>query len=229
MAIAIDQLTLGTSNPGGTPANIQLTTTGAVAVSGFIVLCIGWFSTDVDPTSISGGSLTWALDKRSGINGATMSIASAQAPAGLASSTVITVGLPVGAQVPTLGAMSFTGVKTSSPVDGTPVGPTGASTAAWATASYATAAGSVIVANAWNPNTASGSVPDANSIESFDSRNAGDGTSAIGEYRIVSSAGSYAVGGTWGAAVDWGNIAVAYLAAPSQVLMPHGFAAGAVG
>jgi hypothetical protein len=113
----------------------------------------------------------------------------------------------------TLGCLSFTGVKTSSPVDGTPLGPTGAGTAAWTTGSYAIAAGSVIVGCNWNAGSVASNTPTAPSVEALDFVNGVDFYGAAALYRIEASAGSYAVAGTWNAAAQNTTIAVAYLAA----------------
>jgi hypothetical protein len=215
MAIAIDVANLGTADPGGSRSTVAITTGSAVASGGFIVTCIGWFGTTT-LSSVAGGGLTWTIDKqgRAADPGfVSIAIASAQAPSGLASGTTITATLAANADVPTMGGTSFTGVATSSPVDGTPLGPTGVATAAWSTGNYSIQAGSVIVGTCWNENTASGNTASAGSTEAWEIAQAGGPYSHVAEYRIEGSAGSYAVAGTWGAAQKNTNIGVAYLAA----------------
>lgn len=217
MSVAIDQANIGTNNAAGDVASIGLTTTQNVASSGFIVLTLGWVTSTTTLSSVSGGGLTWTIDKQGNAaspSGIVVAIVSAQAPSGLASGTSLTASFAGLAGVPSIGGTSFTGVKTSSPVDGTPTGPTGAvATGAWSTPSYAIAAGSVIVAVDWNESTATGNTPTAPSLECYEIPVPGNPSSHVAEYRIEASSGSYTVAGAWGASTNSTNIAVAYLAA----------------
>lgn len=165
---------------------------------------------------MSGGGLSWSVDKI-GSGGATNTvfIASAQCPAGLAGSTSISYTLSGGqtASALTLGCFSFTGVKTSSPVDGTPLGPTTVSTTGWSSGSYAITAGSVIVATDWNAGAVASNTPTGPSIEALDFTNVTDNYAQCALYRIEAAGGSYTVAGAWNAAASNTNVAVAYLAA----------------
>lgn len=214
MAIAVDVANLGTNITASQPTSLDITTTSAVASGGFIVVCGGWFGDNTLTPTVSGGGLTWTTDKLlvpSGSNSAF--IASAQAPSGLASSSTITVtwGAP-GAVAPTIGAMSFTGVATSSPVDGTSTAGEQSSTTAWATDSQTLTAGSVLIGTCRESASGTGSTPDAGSTEAWD---ISDGTDNFGQttcYRIEASSGSYSVSGTWGGSTSSGDVGVAYLA-----------------
>lgn len=221
MAIAVDQTSLGTNS--GTGGTVVLTTSQAVASSGFAVLGVGWWDASVTLSGVSGGGLTWAIDKQGNAADPVfphVAIVSAQAPSGLASSTAITAtfsGTPAGENY--IGGTSFTGVATSSPIDGTPLGPTGVATAAWSSGSYSIAAGSVIVAMCL-VEAAVSNTPTSPSTEAWQRVGAGDAVAL--EYRIETSAGSYAVAGTWGSATKNTNVSVAYLvsAAVPQTLRP---------
>lgn len=215
MAIAIDKASLGTNSgdPGST--TIALTTSQAVASSGFIVLSVGWFNTGVTLSSVSGGGLTWTIDKQGQGPGTNMNAAlvSAQAASGLASSTSITATFSASAIARMIGGTSFTGVATSTPVDTTdgPKSVTPATTA-WTTNSVAISAGSVLIATAYAETTNSSSTVTSPSIEALDWNYAG-GVTQTTCYRIESSASSYTVAGTWATSMQSDTVAVAYLAA----------------
>lgn len=217
MAIAIDLTTIGSQITDSSSTTYSFTTTGAVASNGFIVL--GFHCVD-GPTSIvsvadNGPGLTYTVDK-SGFGSFSNfgAIISAQAPAGMASGKIITITINTGGVSALFGGCSFTGVKTSSPVDGTVLGPTNTSAAtAWTTGNYAVAAGSVIVGYCINTTNASANTPTAPSLENYEGNNGADFGGAM-EYRIESGSGSVPVAGAWGTACNSTNFAVAYLEAP---------------
>jgi len=213
VAIAIDKASIGT-NATGSGITIGLTTNQTVAASGFIVLSLGWF-TAVTLSSVAGGGLSWSIDKQGLGSGGNRNagIVSAQAPSGLASGTTITATFSSSATVPQIGGTSFTGVKTSSPVD-TTSGPTDQDPAAtgWTSASTAISAGSVLIATCWNETSPVTSTVTAPSLEALDWVNGAD-TAETTAYRIEASAGSYTVAGTWSGSVKSTTVAVAYLAA----------------
>lgn len=212
MAIALDQA-LGTNleDPGAT--TIVLTTTAAVASGGFIVLGVGAFSGGASfLTSVSGGGLSWSIDKMVDDASRSFAIVSAQAPSGLASSTAITANLNADLNARIIGATSFTGVATSSPVDGTPTGPTSSGTGAWATPSYTIAAGSLLVAMNYSISITGANTPTSPAVEAWESTRLADNYGAVIEYRIETSAGGYTVAGAW-TGTGSANAAVAYLAA----------------
>lgn len=228
MAITVDVAALGTNYGSGTSGSIAFTTGSAVASGGFIVLSVGHVDDSI--SSVSGGGLTWSVDKAYEWSGGgfarRIAIVSAQAPAGLASSTSITASF-VGssAQVRLIGGMSFMGVATSSPVDGTPLGSNADSVAAWTSGSYAISAGSVVVAASYSDSN-SLNVATSPSVEAWEYDDVGDGVACATEYRIESSAGSYAVEGTWNDASSSSAAAVAYKVAAggggqSSLLFPH--------
>lgn len=211
MAIAEDVRNLGENALDSAQTSIAFTTGTAVASGGFIVVTITCLSVRT-VTGISGGSLTWVKDKE-GSNNSTISIWSAQAPAGLASGTTITATFSASsAGGNSICGTSYTGVATSSPVD-TTNGPQAAVGTAWATGSMTIAAGSVIVACASDFNTLQTSTPTAPSVEAHDF--GAGGFSQTTCYRIEAAGGSFTVAGTWAATtLNNGDIdAVAYKAA----------------
>lgn len=225
MSIALDQL-LGSHGyaPGSGSSSFSFTTTNTVASGAFIVVGIGYFpSPSVSVSSVSGGSLSWTVDKAAAGEtgsfpggGTTVGIASAQAPSGLASGTVITCNLS-GTSDPdvVIGGASFTGVKTSSPVDGTPplVTGTDGSGAGWATTSQSLSAGSLLVGMCYEPLSGGGltNTPTAPAAELFDTSDSILGAGVM-VYRIEPSAGSYNLAGTWSGNAGSLFASVAYLA-----------------
>lgn len=222
MAIAVDIANLGSGGSVTGSSTVAFTTTGTVAAGGFIAVGVGWFSIAGAATllSVAGGSLSWNPDKQGfAADGSErcVGIASAQAPAGLASGTTITATFSEAADGQSIGGASFTGVKTSSPVDGTPLGPTNSAVAAWSTGNYTIADGSVIFAACFNQNVdtaGANNTATAPSVETWDiGIDTPGGFGLCGEYRIESTGGPFPVAGTWATADGNTNIAVAYLAA----------------
>ena len=212
--IAIDKSTIGSMRDEVSRSTYTLTTTQSVAVGGFISL--GFVCLD-QPTSITsvtdnGPGLTWTVDKHGAADGFRMAIIQAQAPAGMAAGTVISVNLSTSGVLGVMGACSFTGVKSSSPVDGTPLGPVTGSGSAWSTGNYAVQAGSVIVALCENSVNGNANTPISPALEIFEQVGSGGDYGIAMEYRIESNAGSVPVAGSWAVTAIWGNIAVAYLA-----------------
>ena len=219
MAIAVDQADLGfTLGTAASVSSIAFTSTATVASGGFIVVGVSTYASTSTITGVSGGGLTWTVDKQSvTTGGAGVGMASAQAPSGLASSTTITASFSGSdVQFSSIAGLSFTGVATSSPVDGT-AQDAGATmgTGAWTSGSYAIAAGSVLVGMDWQDATVSpsGHTPTSPSVEAYEHIHAVDKYGQALVYRIESSAGSYTVAGTWAVATRDKWVAVAYKAA----------------
>ena len=213
--IAIDQPTLGHSALTDGVSVVSFNTTAAVAAGGFIVASLGWFTGATAISSFTGGGLTWTVDTFQQTGNKWLAIISAQAPSGLASGTTLTATLNANSQDLMLTAMSFTGVITSSPVDGTPTTITESVVTGWATPSYSIQAGSVIVACCYATTGPPGTsnTPTSPAIESADWTDSFN--TFCTEYRIESSAGSYNIAGTWGASSVNENISVAYKVAPA--------------
>jgi hypothetical protein len=224
VAIALDQANIGTTgSDASSGTTITVTTTASVAANRFIVLAIGGFASAITVTAVSdnsGSPLTWTVDKQGhATNPASplAAIASAQAPAGLASGTVITVTYSASSQARAISASTWSGVATSSPVD-TTAGPVGVSPAAtgYTTGNVTVAAGSVLIGNTMQETGAFTSTPTAPSIELRDWLSSG-GSSQVANYRIETSAGTVANAGTFSTAGQSNTVAVAYKAAPAAL------------
>lgn len=216
MAITLDQATLGSSGIDSTATTIPLTTTQAVAAGALIVIPVGWGDPAQTLTSVTGGGLTWTIDKQgNATNGSAGcgAIVSAQAPAGLASGTVLTAnysGTVVGRAIC---GFSLLGCPTSSPVDTTSGHTDYTGTTAWTTASTTIAAGSILIGSSHCTTTNDTSTPTSPSLELFDF---GGGAGTFGQtvcYRIQASGGGFTVAGTWSGSEQGTVIAVAYKAA----------------
>lgn len=213
MTVVLDQADIGHSGVDSSSGTIAFTTNQNVASGGFIVLDVGWGDATKTLSSVSGGGLTWAIDKQgvaaNGSNGCAASV-SAQAPSGLASGTTITATYSAATVGRAIGGTSFTGVATSTPLD-TSSGPTDyASTTAWTTASTTIAAGSVLIGISHCTNTNDTSTITAGSTEAQDF---GGGAGTFGQtvgYRIQAVGGAFTVAGTWSGSEQGTTIAAAY-------------------
>ena len=220
MAIALDQ-SLGSVGDAGGDSTIVFTTSAAVAANGFIVLGIGAWADVGTVASVSGGGLTWTVDRSTNITHfTTPSIASAPAPSGLASSTAITVTFSATPASQHVCGASFTGVDLSTPQDvvGTTQSVTGA--AGWSTGNLTVAAGSLIVGINFNEgNLTSTATSPATELYDFNASGTERLTMA---YRIESSAGTVAVAGTLSSTSNHAGVGVAYKAgaATGQQLRP---------
>jgi hypothetical protein len=217
MAIVIDRLSIGELADDTAGTTVAFNTSQTVASNGFIVLSVTWIVTAGQTLStVSGGGLTWAIDKQGGIGGAGQSnaaIISAQAPAGLASGTTITA--TYSASTPGARAIcgtSFTGVLSAAALD-TTNGPTLNSGTAWATGSTTLLAGSVLVACSVDVTDLHTSTVTAPSVEAHDFGDGGFAETTC--YQIGTTAGSYTVAGTWSSSATGLTNAAAYKAAPT--------------
>ena len=222
MAIAVDKSSIGSNGVDlSVNSTIAFTTNQVVASSAFIVISVGYWTNGAAATvsSVSGGSLSWTVDRdvvASAFGGGNprVAIMSAQAPSGLASGTTITCtfSASLGGSVAAIGGSSFTGVKTSSPVDVTTANKDDSGVGTWATNAASIQAGSLVYGTAFNVTNATSSTATAGT-EGYDVSLA-SGSTYVSGYRIEPSAGSYSVGGTWAAGTpDTVSVSVAYLEA----------------
>jgi hypothetical protein len=221
LAIVVDQVTLGTptvQDSAGT--TVAITTTVAAASNGFITGFVTWYD-GVGGTqtlsTVAGGGLIWFIAFQfKAANGANVAIVYAQAPSGLAIGAAITAtysaSVPAGRSI---ALASWTGVKTTAPVDGTPpAGTTGSAATAWTTGSMLVQAGSLALGMSMQITTNLSSIPTAPSLELFDFTSGVGGFSSTGAYRIETSVGTVTVAGAWSANASSATIGVAFLAAP---------------
>lgn len=219
MAITVDVANLGTGF-ASSGLTVSLTTGSAVAANGFIVVGISEAGDTTALSTVADGSLTWTIDKNAGggdSGGFRTYFASAQAPAGLAGGTVITATWPggFGGVELIIGATSLLGVKTSSPVDGTPTDAiSSGATTAWVTPSLTLQDGSIMFGMSTSDNDGGGNTPTGPSVEAWEKRDAPNLYSAVMEYRIEAVGGPFTVAGTWGASGNVEPCGIAYLAGP---------------
>jgi len=219
MAITLDVANVGQGEAsGGAVTSVALTTSAAVAVGGRIFVGVGMDTSGADMTVsvVSGGSLTWIVegtltDQTFGF-GAGVGLAYADAPAGLASSTVITATLVGGpAFDAVIAASSYLGISGVRDVERTDVLAGGT---AWATGSLTTSEGGEIVITAACGRFGVSNTPTAPGIEDQDYDGTSRNSIIILQRRIEASAGSYALAGTFSTAQDsFAAVTAAYKAA----------------
>lgn len=224
MAIAVDQASLGTTATVASATTIVLTTTAAVAVGGFIVLFIGWENAGTVTVSVAGGGLTWAVDVQGKHDSQNphSAIATAQAPAGLASSTAITATFSSTSTGRAIAGSSFTGIATASALDAATAPVAGGGGTTWTTPNVTTTNADDLLVGMQHASNAAGptSAIDSPATELHDFSSDFDLTTT--GYRIVTSTGTYAISGTWSASIfqDGGPIAAYKGAAPKSLLAP---------
>lgn len=215
MTIVIDQANIGEAGIDSSATTIPFTTSQTVAAGATISVQVTWGNATVTLTSVTGGSLTWTIDKQSvgGLGNQGCAFVRAPAPAGLVSGTVLTANYSAATVGRGISGTSLLGVDAVSPLD-TSSGPTDFnSTTAWTTASTAIAAGSILLGLAHCSSTNDTSTITSPSIEAHDF---GGGAGTFGHtvgYRIETSGGSFTVAGTWSGSEIGTTIAVAYKAA----------------
>jgi len=220
VAITIDQGNLGTANSAGTLGSVTVTTAATAAVGSFIVLNTSIFGDGSVLTSVSGGGLSWVVDRgHLGAAAFRKAWARAYAPAGLASGTVITPTFDTtdaGVSY-TFGLTSLLGVKSSSPLDVADAEGAGQSfsgTNSWNTSTLAVQAGSIVLGNASKDDDSTGNTPTSPAVDAWDLGG------EVVSYRIEASAGSYNVAGTFQGVTSGVSIfagAIAYLAEATYV------------
>jgi hypothetical protein len=210
-SIAFDRsLGTKTENVGGT--TMTLTTAGAAAAGSRVF--VEWNNSTRTLTSLAGGGLTWTVDfQAKESNNNHLAIASANAPAGLPSGTVLTATFSGSVTHGLIAAASFTGIAGTSAVDGTG-STTGAGVRAWSASVTTTNATDLVLAfSTIDANTTSTATAPATEIHDFGDVNFyGWATTA---YSTAAAAGAQTIAGTWAAntgAIGNLTIAVAYKA-----------------
>lgn len=192
MAVTLDQ-NLG-ANSVASGASMTLSTAAAAAAGSKIVVFQSWWSSAGATPTLSGGGLTWT--KRPQNNNATgdrVAIWEADAPAGLAISTVLTFGINGAADGGLLmGAASFLGVGTFDTSNTTTGSGTGLSSGA---ATNATAGALVTGVAGWET-AATASVTATSGTELHDRWQTGAGQGFWTAYLIPAGTGSQSVTGT---------------------------------
>lgn len=214
MALAFD------ADLGSAASAASLTTSAAAASGSRVIVFLWWFDATANLTGGSwGGGLTWVADHQfrgSGGGDQCCGIASADAPSGLASSTSITPTFSAAVDFgPAIAAVSFTGVETgaSGYIDVTSTGKDDFEET-WTTNNLVTTnADDLLVAiSVQDPLTDHAATSPATEIHDWLAEGAQNQATV---YRIVSSTGTYTIGGVWsGGTVNYqNNIGAAYKAA----------------
>jgi hypothetical protein len=213
MTIVLDQVLGGNVNDASSSSIAQVTG-AAVAVGGFII--IGFCCQPaLSVSSVTGGGLTYTVDIQDNSQFVRFGIISAQAPAGLASGTTITINFSGASAARGIDIISLTGVKsTGTVVDVTKtIVSNVASDLNWSTGNVTLAAGSVLI----SMNVVDGAFTSTiigPSVEDID-QNAGVGSfSNQLNHRIGTTAGTYTVAGAYNANCTWYLLGAAYLAQP---------------
>jgi hypothetical protein len=227
MAIAVDQLTIGSAAIDSAASTVAFTTTQPVAADGFVTLDVGAFYLSAGTATLlsvadnAASHLTWVIDKQTttvnpgGTGWILLAKVSAQAPSGLPSGTTVTATFSASASgARSIAGSSFTGVAASSPVDGTPPGVASYTTAAWATNSVTVSGGSLVSGATTEVQTNLTSTPATSTpatIEEYDINGGAGSFAATGAYRIDGGlGGTYTVAGTWSGTAIGIALIVAY-------------------
>lgn len=212
MAIALDQI-LGTGNSSGV-GTTTLTTTAAVAVGGKLIVVVGRFNFTNSTLSVAGGGLSWFEDVTIVQGNVRTSLFRADAPAGLASATALTITHTGGGSADCVaGACSYSGMATGGPSAVNTTG--GGTTAAWATGSVGAANGNGMVGGAFIDGSAASSTPTSPAVERIDANIAGQ-SEVLTLIDKLSVSGTDTLGGTWSNTGTWAAVAVAYAASSTS-------------
>jgi Abnormal spindle-like microcephaly-assoc'd, ASPM-SPD-2-Hydin len=232
--IAFDK-SLGTKTDNAAGTTMTLTTNAAALAGSRVFAFVVWNNATQTLTSVSGGTLTWTVDVQSKDgNNDHVAIASADAPSGLASGTVLTANFSGSVTHGLIAGASFTGVAASSPVDATGNRNQGG-VAAWSATLTTTVPGDLVLAySVIDANTTStATTPNVEMHDFGDVNYYGWSTST---YRLAASAGATTVNGTWASAagaIGTVTVAAAYKPAgggspaPAVTLSPTSLVFGA--
>jgi hypothetical protein len=189
VAIAFDQqLAKNETAVGGTTQT--LTTGNAVASGGFITLLVGWFGAG-SLSSVTGGSLTWSIDKTIANGSVHIALVSAQAAAGLASATTPDW---------LIGGASFLGMETTPTLLAT--NGAAATASAWSSGSIAAGETNLGVVMAFEDGSGTAtSTSTAPLTELIDFNNAGQAEAFTYAYDLA-SASTATLAGSWSASLS---------------------------
>jgi hypothetical protein len=195
-AIALDK-NLGTKFDNVGTNTITINTSAAAAAGSRVYVFVNWNDPSRTLTSVTGGGLTFTIDNqaKSTNDDTHAAIASAPAPAGLPTNTVLTATFSGSVTHGLMAAGSFNGIAATSPLDGTGTSNQGA-VAAWSCNVTTTNPSDLVLAwSGIDANTTS--TPTAPSTELHDFGDANYYQWATSDYRIESTAGLKTVAGTF--------------------------------
>jgi hypothetical protein len=193
---------------------MTLTTSGPAAPGSRVFVYVLWNNATQTFSSVSGGGLTWTVDGQvRNTSDYRLGIASAAAPLGLATGTVLTATFSGSVTHGLIASASFLGLAASSPLDAS-ASSTQGGVVAWSANVTTTNPTDLVLG--WSTIDANAtSTPTAPNTEIHDFGDANFYGWATSVYRIESTAGVKTVNGTWsrntGATAN-GTLAIAYKA-----------------
>ena len=197
---------------------VTLTTSATVPSGALVNVFVGWGDSVARTlSSVSGGSLTWTIDKQVPFSGALewgFAVVSAQAPAGLASSTVLSTTFSGTVTGSLIAGCYTTGLATSSPVDVSDGA--GGTSDPWDTTATTTTVADTLVIGGCFRNGGNTNTPSGGATELHDFQLAAEAWALCTEYKILSATASTSLTGTWTnnpGVPDWSSAFVAYKAA----------------
>lgn len=209
MAIS-NPVTDGQATPAvGPVTTLAITTTAAVPADSKIWVVFSYFAASATAPTVAGGGLTWTVDSTTANGSSRCGLAWADAPAGLASSSTITLTIPSGSSVYHQ-SMYATGAGSGAATarnSGT------TATAAWSSGSVAVPSGSVLIGVGDNGDASGGNssnTPSGGNTEVHDQFIAGDG-GTTSCYQLGTGA-SIAASGTFNAANITASVAAVFAA-----------------
>lgn len=223
MAITFDA-NLGSFQASTTGTTVAMTTSAAAASATRIIATVTARTSASLPTvtGISGGSLTWVKDfEHTGGNNVLQSIWSADAPAGLASSTTITATYSGTATAAGITAMSIAGIGGT--LSGSPSAGTGFQGTAWSN-NMTTTDADVLLFVCTVGDGAAGATGTATAplVEVHDTWSSTYTFEIITAYQILTASGFVSVAGTFGTALtaSWKNVTMGYALAVAAAADP---------
>ena len=224
MAISVPASLATAVTPGTTNATIAITTSSSAPSGAKIWVFVTWFHSTVTLSSVSGGSLTWTIDHQSKNGSTGVAIISADAPAGLASSTTITATFSAsGAADQQMWLADSTGVLSGSGAGYGAIGGSNNASTSWDAGATTVLNGDILIGlSKFEDSVTTTSTPTGGNTELADWNNAGGFASTV-TYQFGTGASLHAQG-TWSntsaASLGTRSCSVAYTAAVTA-LPPH--------
>jgi hypothetical protein len=188
---------IGTGGTLSSAASVSFTSSAAVTAGNLVIVSVGYYGTQ--SVTISGGGLTWSSTDKTQVGVADANyhcgIWTAQAPSGVAISTVFTATFGASMSNPMIAGAQCSGLATSSVVDTTGGKNTTGTSTAWGSGNITTANANDLLWAACIIDGTQTSTPTAPSAEIHDFTNAGAGTHMVTGYVIKSATGTYAIDG----------------------------------
>lgn len=190
---------VGQSGSVGAGSTVTATLTGAVPSGALVLFALTWSGADTKSLADNGAGLTYAIDKTQALSTHRLSLGSAQAPAGLASGTVVTATVPASSNNLHLAVAYCTGLATSSVLDQTNGGSDAGGASTWNTGNVTTTVADELLWGACfkDSDTADNTATTGTELQEWNNGNAQTNICTL--YDIKSATGTYSLAGSWGA------------------------------